>query len=114
VEVARSAPAFAAGSETARLNGFVPAHSWRKDKDRARMGHPEILLRWCAVLLPVIGSARRCEIYFSFRSEMKSLRASQELTVLTALFLPVFSAHRSKSWDMSTCAKWKWPLAVDV
>jgi hypothetical protein len=42
-----------------------------------------------------MGAERAELLYFNLRSEMKSVRASQELTVLTALFLPSFSAHRS-------------------
>jgi hypothetical protein len=49
-------------------------------------------------------------LHFIFSSHSNSLRASQELTVLVALFLPSFSAHRSKSSAMLTWAKRNRPL----
>jgi len=52
--------------------------------------------------------------YLSLSSASNSLRASHELTVLTALFLPSFWAQRSKSSDMLTWAKRNLPSFAEV
>jgi hypothetical protein len=51
--------------------------------------------------------------YFSFSSTSNSLRVSQELTVLTALFLPPFSAQSSKSSAIFTWAKRNRPFSAE-
>jgi hypothetical protein len=52
--------------------------------------------------------------YLTRNSTATSLRESHELTVLGGLFLPSFSAQRSKSSAIFTCANRKCPSAVVV
>ena len=65
------------------ITGSVVSHLSDKNKCVAKVGHP----RWWSrePRLP----------YLILSSASNSLRASHELTVLVALFLPFFSAHRS-------------------